>query len=419
MFESLKKRFAAFAEKAEKELETEGGAPAGKDGREEAASAPRQDEANKHSAAAEKKIDSFGNKPQKMIVRKRAHAQASPQSQVDGIKTGAGGMTQPGAAQQQPTVHSISQDIQAIEAGKAASPASSGAGGGIFVDGFGGKKLSDKKLDAILWDLQVLLLESDVALEVAEKIKEDVKANLMDKKIKMGASFEDVIGAALKSAISDVLDVAPIDFDKLVAGHQQKPLILMFVGVNGTGKTTAIARIAYRLQQNKKTCVIAACDTFRAGAIEQLERHAEKLGVKLIKQQSGSDPAAVAYDAIEHAKAKGKDVVLIDTAGRMQTNTNLMDEMKKVKRVANPQMIIFVGDSLTGNDATEQARKFNEAVGIDAAILTKIDVDTKGGAALSIAYTIKKPIIFVGVGQEYKDLVPFNSAWMTERLFGA
>jgi len=191
----------------------------------------------------------------------------------------------------------------------------------------------------------------------------------------------------------------------------------MFVGVNGTGKTTAIARIVHRLKGMKKSSVIAASDTFRAGAIEQLEKHATRLGVKLIKHQAGSDPAAIAYDAIEHAKARKKDVVLIDTAGRMQTNVNLMDEMKKIKRVAKPDMIIFVGDSLAGNDAIEQAIKFNDAVQIDAAILTKIDADAKGGAALSIAHAVGKPILFVGIGQEYDDLVPFNPEWMVQRLF--
>ena len=162
--------------------------------------------------------------------------------------------------------------------------------------------------------------------------------------------------------------------------------------------------------------ILAAGDTFRAGAIEQLTIHSEKLGVKIIKHQAGSDSAAVAYDAIEHAKARFKDVVLIDTAGRMQTNANLMDEMKKIKRIAQPDMIVFVGDSLAGNDAVEQATKFNEAVGIDAAILTKIDADAKGGAALSIAHAVGKPIIFVCTGQEYNQIEVFDSKWMIDRI---
>jgi fused signal recognition particle receptor len=163
---------------------------------------------------------------------------------------------------------------------------------------------------------------------------------------------------------------------------------------------------------------MAAGDTFRAGAIEQLKIHAENVGVKMIKHGPSADPAAVAYDAIDHAKAKHKDVVLLDTAGRMQTNVNLMDEMEKIKRVAKPDMIIFVGDALAGNDAVEQAKRFNEVVGIDGVILTKVDTDAKGGSALSVAYTIDKPLLFIGIGQGYEDQIPFEPQWMIKNIFG-
>ncbi len=282
--------------------------------------------------------------------------------------------------------------------------------------GFLAKKITDKKLEDIIWELELALLESDVAVPVVDEIKVFVKKELSGKKIKRKLDLGDVVELALKNAISNVLITKQVNFDKFINDHK-KPVILMFVGVNGTGKTTAIAKIVHRLKKHSKSSVIAASDTFRAGAIEQLERHASRLGVKLIKHQAGSDPAAIAYDTVEHAKARKKDVVLIDTAGRMQTNVNLMDEMKKIKRVANPDMIIFVGDSLAGNDAVEQAIKFNEAVGIDAAILTKIDADAKGGAALSIAHAVGKPILFVGTGQGYEDMVPFDPEWMVERLF--
>ena len=164
---------------------------------------------------------------------------------------------------------------------------------------------------------------------------------------------------------------------------------------------------------------MAASDTFRAGAIEQLELHAQRLGCKFIKHQAGGDPAAVAFDAVEHAKAKHRDIVMIDTAGRMQTTSNLMDEIKKIKRVAKPDLIMFVGDSLAGNDAIDQAKKFHEAVGIDAVVLTKLDVDAKGGAALSISSAIGQPIAFVGIGQDYGDLMPFDAAWIVERIFAS
>jgi len=172
------------------------------------------------------------------------------------------------------------------------------------------------------------------------------------------------------------------------------------------------------MQKRGLSCVLAAGDTFRAGAMEQLTLHAEKLGCKIIKHQEGGDPAAVAFDAVEHAKARKKDVVLIDTAGRMQTNTNLMDEMKKIRRVAKPDLVFFVGDALAGSDAVEQAKKFDAAVGIDGVILTKIDADAKGGAALSITKTIGKPIAYVSIGQEYEEFRKFDADWMVARIFG-
>ena len=285
---------------------------------------------------------------------------------------------------------------------------------GITEDG--GKRIKESKLDELLWDLEVGLMESDVAVEVIEELKQGIKEELLGKRVRKGADFTEAINQAIKSSLEKVLTTSILDFDTYV-DVSMKPLVLMFVGVNGTGKTTAIAKIAHRLKGQGRSCVLAAGDTFRAGAIEQLTIHSEKLGVKIIKHQAGADSAAIAYDAIEHAKARRKDVVLIDTAGRMQTNRNLMDEMKKIKRIAEPDLIIFVGDALAGNDAVDQARKFDEAVGIDAAILTKIDADAKGGAALSIAHAVGKPIIFVSTGQEYGQLEAFDSGWMIDRIF--
>ena len=274
--------------------------------------------------------------------------------------------------------------------------------------------ISEKKIDELLWELELALLEADVALEVVEKIKAEIKKKLVGSPRR---EAKELVEKALKEAIKSVLESSEGNFFEIVE-KKEKPVVIMFVGVNGSGKTTTIAKLAHQLQKRGYSCVIAAADTFRAGAIEQLELHAQKLGVKLIKHDFGADPAAVAYDAIEHAKAKHKDFVLIDTAGRMQTNINLMEEMKKIKRVANPDLIIFVGDALTGNDAIEQAKRFNEVVGIDGVILTKVDADAKGGAALSIAYTIKKPLFFIGVGQGYDDQIPFRAEWMMEKIFG-
>jgi fused signal recognition particle receptor len=284
-----------------------------------------------------------------------------------------------------------------------------------------GKAIQLDKIDDLLWDLELSLLEADVAMTVVEEIKETLKVKLADVRVSGPDEVPAAVEGALRAALLEALSVAPFDFDTWVLERtlEKKPVVIMFVGVNGTGKTTSIGRIAFRLKENGYTSVMAAGDTFRAGAIQQLERHAEKVGVTLIKTNAGGDPAAVAFDAIEHAKGRMKDVVLLDTAGRMQTNTNLMDEMKKIKRVAKPDLIVFVGDSLAGNDAVEQATQFDKAVGLDAIILTKVDTDAKGGAALSIAKAVGKPILFLGVGQEYGDIVPYDPEWMVNRIFEA
>jgi fused signal recognition particle receptor len=279
--------------------------------------------------------------------------------------------------------------------------------------------INEQVLEDVLWELEVGLLESDVALPVIEAIKESVREQLLT--LPVGGKPEEVVEKVLRTAIQRVLSVNPLDFDAFVRqrlASGKRPVVIMFVGVNGTGKTTSIGRLGYRLKEQGITCVMAAGDTFRAGAIEQLSLHGERLGITVVKHKAGADPAAVAYDAIEHAKARHKDVVLLDTAGRMQNNVSLMDEMDKIRRVANPDLCIFVGDSLAGNDAVEQARKFDQVVDVGGIILTKVDVDAKGGAALSVAYTIHKPLLFVGVGQNYPDLKPFDAKWLVDRLFG-
>jgi len=280
-----------------------------------------------------------------------------------------------------------------------------------------GSKVNEAKLDSVLYDLEMVLLESDVALPVVKEIVDDFAESLKGKRVTKKVDFDVAVREALKRAVEKALTTEKVDFFEFVQ-KAEKPVVLMFVGVNGTGKTTAIAKLAHALQKKGMSCVIAAADTFRAGAIEQLEKHGENLGIKVVAHKAGSDPAAVAYDAIEHAKARHKDVVLVDTAGRMQTNLNLMEQMKKIRRVAEPKMVIFVGDALAGNDVVEQAKKFQETVGFDAAILAKIDTDAKGGAALSIAHAVGKPILFVGTGQGYDDLQPFDAHWMVDRLFG-
>ncbi|MDR2846489.1 MAG: signal recognition particle-docking protein FtsY [Candidatus Methanoplasma sp.] len=279
-----------------------------------------------------------------------------------------------------------------------------------------GKKIKEDPLDDLLDELEMALLESDVAYPVVQEIIIGVRDNLVNKKYAREYTLEQVVEIAVKGAVRNVLKINEFDFLGWLE-HQERPTVLMFIGINGTGKTTAIAKIAKLLSDNGKSVVMAACDTFRAGAIEQLSIHADRLGIKIVKQSQDADPAAVAYDAIEHARSKRKDIVLIDTAGRMQTNNNLIDEMKKIAKISKPALKVFVGDALAGNDAIEQAKVFDKAVGIDAIILTKIDTDAKGGAALSIAHTIGKPIAFVCDGQEYADIQKFDADWMLDRLF--
>ena len=292
------------------------------------------------------------------------------------------------------------------------------ASGGIF-SFVREKTIQEKHVDDILFELEMELLQGDVAMEVATEVVESVKNDLVGKKIKRSNDITEYTYLALRNAVSDIIDIPGKSMTEMIEAKKAEgePLVVMFVGINGTGKTTTIGKLANYYLKMGYTPVIAASDTFRAGAIEQVTYHADNVGVKIIKHQKGSDPAAVAYDAVEHAKAQGKELVLIDTAGRMQTNTNLMDEMKKIKRVSNPDLVIFVGDALTGNDATEQAKKFNEAIDIDGVILTKADADSKGGASLSIGYVIKKPIMFLGVGQGYDDIKEYDPEWMLDQLF--
>ncbi len=265
--------------------------------------------------------------------------------------------------------------------------------------------LSEDKFNSLFWDLEVILLENNVAVEVIDKIKDDMKEKLVKGKISRFDVDKTVLDT-LKKSIDEILTFDKVDLVK--EAKKKKPLILAFVGVNGSGKTTTIAKLAQYFMNNKLTVVMAAADTFRAAAIQQLEEHANRLHVKLIKQDYGSDAAAVAFDAVKYAEANKIDVVLIDTAGRLHSNVNLMSEMKKIMRVAKPDYKLFIGESITGNDCVEQAQQFNDAVSIDGIVLSKADVDEKGGAAISVSYVTKKPILFLGTGQAYDDLKPFS-----------
>jgi len=273
------------------------------------------------------------------------------------------------------------------------------------------KKLSEDKFEELFEELQMALLENNVALDVVDKIKEDMKVDLVDNPISR-KGIEERIKNSLKNSISDLFETNFDILDKM----KNKPYVICFVGINGSGKTTNLAKVANYLQKNGKSCVFSASDTFRAAAIQQLEVHGDKLGIKVIKHNYGSDPAAVAYDAIEYAKKNNLDAVLIDTSGRLHSNENLMSELKKITRIANPDLIVFVGESITGNDAVEQAKTFNEQIGLDGIILSKQDIDEKGGTAISIGYVTKLPILFLGVGQQLDDLEKFDANKILNQL---
>ncbi len=273
------------------------------------------------------------------------------------------------------------------------------------------KTLTEKKINDAIQELRILLISNDVALDTADEICRKIIDFFKGQQINRLTSIKKTLFDTLTEIILEILTPdREIDIIKEIKekNSHNLPYIIIFLGINGTGKTTTIAKVANFLKKHKITSVAAASDTFRAGAIEQLSKHMNNVGIRVIKHEYNSDPASVAYDAIEHAKAKNIDAVLIDTAGRQVTDQNLMREMQKIVRISRPDLIIFVGDSLAGNDALYQAKEFKKSVGIDASILTKFDADAKGGAALSISYETKKPILFIGVGQSYDDLIPFD-----------
>lgn len=272
-------------------------------------------------------------------------------------------------------------------------------------------ELKAENLQIILSDFKMSLAENDVAFAVADRICDELKKRLTGVQIKRLEDRKKIIEENLRQVLLEVmLTNNYIDLLKRIEEKRRanEPFTLLFVGINGTGKTTTIAKVAQFLRGKGYSVVLAGSDTYRPGSIEQLEEHARRLGMRIIKHKYGADPAAVAYDAISHARAHGINVVLIDTAGRMQTNQNLMNELAKVKRVVSPDLTVLTVDSLIGNDAVQQAEEFHSCIGIDATILTKVDADVKGGAALSVTYVTQKPILFIGVGQTYKDLELFN-----------
>ena len=273
-------------------------------------------------------------------------------------------------------------------------------------------------LDEILFELEEELLQSDMGHSAVMEAINTLKANLIGSRIDTRIGLESIVEKIVRKSLQNLLEAGYWDFDRTIHSFvtEDTPVSIMIVGVNGTGKTTTTAKIAHRLKEQGYSVVLAAADTFRAGAIDQLAAHADMIGVRCIKSQRGGDSAAVSRDAIESAKAKGDDIVIIDTAGRMQNKTNLMEELRKVHRITQPHLVIFVADALAGNDAVTQAKEFQRILNFDGVALCKLDTDAKGGAALSIAHATGRPIVLAGVGQGYEDLKDFDPEWFLDSI---
>ncbi|MEM4159915.1 MAG: signal recognition particle-docking protein FtsY [Candidatus Micrarchaeia archaeon] len=278
--------------------------------------------------------------------------------------------------------------------------------------------IKESDVKTALEDFEMQLLTADVALPVAEEIISDLKKKLVGKSVK-SSSVESYILDSIYESIEKVIEQERIDLINEVKKYKEttgRPYKILFIGPNGAGKTTTIAKVAHYFKKNGLKCVIAASDTFRAAAIEQTIEHAKRLEIPYIKHDYGSDPAAVAFDAVKYAEAKGLDIVLIDSAGRQETNRNLIEQLKKIERVVSPNMKVFVGEGIAGNALLIQVSEFNEAIKIDGVILTKLDVDAKGGTIISVKKATGVPILFIGVGQEYEDLIPFDKDYILKRI---
>ncbi len=319
----------------------------------------------------------------------------------------------PGSEKYEPDLEKLESEIKKEEIKKEPKIASKGFFARIR-ERIGKIKISEKEFESYEEELELLLLENNVALEIVDKIIKNLKERIVGKDLPK-KEIENEVKDALKEILEEVL-VEPFDILKQIREKSEKPYVILFCGINGSGKTTTIAKMADYLKRNKITSVLAAGDTFRAASIEQLKKHGEKLGVRVVAHDYGSDPAAVGFDAVAYAKKHNIDVVLIDTAGRMHTAKNLLKEMEKIVRVCKPDIKLFIGESITGNDAVEQVKSFDWAIGIDGMILSKADIDEKGGTALSLGYATKKPILFLGTGQEYKNLEPFKKEIFIEKL---
>ncbi|UIO99980.1 signal recognition particle-docking protein FtsY [Halobaculum sp. CBA1158] len=277
--------------------------------------------------------------------------------------------------------------------------------------------IEEEDLEGPLQDLELALLSSDVEMSVASEILDTVREKMVGETRAQVETTDQLVTEALHDALLEVISVGQFDFEERIA-ESDKPVTIVFTGVNGVGKTTTIAKLSEWLDERGYSSVLANGDTYRAGANEQLREHADALDRKIIAHEQGGDPAAVIYDGVEYAEANDIDVVLGDTAGRLHTSNDLMAQLEKIDRVVDPDLTLFVDEAVAGQDAVKRAQEFNDAASVDGSVLTKADADSSGGAAISIAFVTGKPILFLGVGQGYDDLELFDPEELVDSLLG-
>ncbi len=274
--------------------------------------------------------------------------------------------------------------------------------------------------EEFLTELEEILITSDVGVETAQRIIESIKRKTKEKKYESQDELNELVRSEITNAL---VKGAHNSTDPFEFPAHTKPYVIMVVGVNGVGKTTTVGKLAHNYKSAGKKVLIGAADTFRAAANEQLEVWGKRAGVEIVQQLQGSDPAAVAFDTVQSAKSRGADVVIIDTAGRLHTKTNLMEELKKIKRVITkvsaeaPHEVILVLDATTGQNAIQQAKLFNESVGLTGLVITKLDGTAKGGVIFAVSNALKVPVRFIGVGEKIDDLQPFDAEKFVEALF--
>ena len=346
-------------------------------------------------------------------------AEATADAAATEAATSAGTETDDAATDSESTTESQPAESEDEETEESAASSSRGGGFAAKAKSFakGEIVIEEQDLEDPLWELEMALLESDVELSVTEEILENIREDLVGATRSFNSETADVVEQALHDSLLKVISVGQFDFDRRIA-EADKPVTIIFTGVNGVGKTTTIAKLSKYLEDRGLSTVLANGDTYRAGANEQIQEHADNLDQKLIAHEQGGDPAAVIYDAVEYAESHDVDVVLGDTAGRLHTDEGLMDQLEKIGRVVGPDMTLFVDEAVAGQDAVQRAKQFNDAAEIDGAVLTKADADSQGGAAISIAHVTGKPILFLGVGQGYDDIEKFEPEELVGRLLG-